>query len=177
VVHRAAPFRFDLDGVAKGWIADRALWLLRRYPAALVDADGDVAVRAAADTTWLIGVADPRAAGEDLVRLAVPHGRRGSPVGIATSGTHVHRWSTRPDGAPRHHLIDPRTGAPAATDVVQATVVASTARAAEALAKAVVVAGSEAGADLLARSGAMAAVILLASGEVIATPSTLDWAA
>ena len=45
LVRREGPVRFDLDGVGKGWIADRALGLLSGYPAALVDADGDIAVR------------------------------------------------------------------------------------------------------------------------------------
>jgi len=42
----------------------------------------------------------------------------------------------------RHHLIDPRTGAPSDTDVSLATVVAGEAWMAEVLAKAVVLAGS-----------------------------------
>jgi thiamine biosynthesis lipoprotein len=177
VVARESPFRFDLDGVAKGWIADRALWRLRRYPGALVDADGDVALRVADGSSWLVGVADPRDDGaRDLVRLRVPHRWVGRPLGIATSGTAVHRWAPGPDGRERHHLLDPRTGGAAISDVVQATVIASSARIAEALAKATVIAGSEDVADLLDRTS-HGAVLMLTSGEVVATPSLLEWMA
>ena len=76
--------------------------------------------------------------------------------GLATSGTSVHRWGGDSEG--RHHLIDPRTGLPAATDVVQATVLAGTAREAEALAKSAVILGTAAGLHFLDRAGALAAV-------------------
>ena len=46
---------------------------------------------------------------------------------MATSGTSIHRWQLA-DGRMTHHLIDPRTRRPADTDVLQATVVAPTAR-------------------------------------------------
>ena len=39
-VIREGRVRIDLDGVAKGWFADRALAMLGAYPAVLVDADG-----------------------------------------------------------------------------------------------------------------------------------------
>ena len=43
---RPAGVRFDLDGVAKGWLADRAADLLDSYPGVAVDADGDISLRA-----------------------------------------------------------------------------------------------------------------------------------
>jgi len=178
IVRREAAFRFDLDGVAKGWIADRALELLCRWPAAMVDADGDLAMRLAPGVTWYIGVADPRPGlDEDLVTLRFDDRLPGGRVAVATSGTSVHRWPGGPGGRPRHHLIDPRTRQPAETDVVQATVIASTGREAEVLAKAALIAGSDAGWELLDRSGARGAVLLLISGETVALPRTLEWLA
>ena len=44
-VHRPPGLSFDLDGIAKGWLADRALGRLGRHRVAVVDADGDVAIR------------------------------------------------------------------------------------------------------------------------------------
>jgi thiamine biosynthesis lipoprotein len=172
VVHRDGAVTFDLDGVGKGWIADRALQLLRGYPAALVDADGDIAVRTGPDTAWALAVADPRVDGRDLARLdlgAHPPGR----LGVATSGTSIHRWQHAHES--RHHLIDPRTGRPAQTDVVQATVLAESALAAESLAKAIVIRGSLEGLALAERAGAFAEVILLEDGDVIASPHASEW--
>ena len=53
----------------------------------------------------------------------------------------------------RHHLIDPRTGRSAASDVLAATVLAPRCANAEVFAKAVVIAGAAAGFALLAQAG------------------------
>ena len=170
VVTHAAGVRLDLDGIAKGWLADRALARLR-WPGAIVDADGDIAVRAATGESWEIGVGDPRDDGAVLGVLVLPGGPLGGRTyGVATSGTSVHRWG--PAGDARHHLIDPTTGAPARSDVVQATVVARSARVAEAYAKTIVILGAASGLDLVERSDALGAVVLLADGRTVALPRT-----
>lgn len=177
-VARPPGLRFDLDGVAKGWLADRACWLLAGWPGAVVDADGDLALAAADGVEWLIDVTDPRAPdGPPLatLRLGSDGGWRRT-AGIATSGTSVHRWHFA-DGRVTHHLIDARDGRPAQTDVVQATVVAPTAREAEVMAKAAVILGSAAAVDYLARSAAQAALLLLESGRLVVTPGTQSWLA
>ena len=95
--------------------------------------------------------------------------------GLATSGTSVHRWTV--DGRRSHHLIDPRTGRPALTDLVQATILAGSAREAEAIAKTAVIVGSEAALERLDRAGIHAAILLTERGDVLVTPSTLGWLA
>jgi thiamine biosynthesis lipoprotein len=177
-LRRPVGLRLDLDGVAKGWLADRALDLvLRRAPGrtALVDGDGDVAVRVAAGSEILVGVADPRVPDGTLavVRLAAGVGPRR--FGVATSGVSVHRWTHGRDAA--HHLIDPVTWRPALTDVVQATVLADTARAAEAFAKVAVLAGSDLAATVLDRPGVHGVLLLTTRGEIRATPGMLPWLA
>ena len=173
VVSRLPGVRFDLGGVAKGWLADRALVLLSSWPSAVVDADGDLSVRCRAGDTWAVALDDPRADGATLAifHLSAPATGWSVQWGVATSGTSVHRW--RRGEILRHHLIDPRTGAPARTDVVQATVVCGSALRAEALAKAAVIAGSTDGLALLERAGVKGAVILTESGETLALPQTL----
>ena len=173
VVHRAPGLRFDLDGVAKGWLADRALGLLSGWPGAIVDADGDLAVRCPPGRHWAVAVDDPRDPGATLaiLYLSTTAGTWPTRWGVATSGTSVHRWQRA--GEVRHHLIDPRTGVPAVTDVVQATVVAGSASEAEGLAKAAVIAGSDDGLALLERAGVRGAVVLTDRGETLASPVTL----
>lgn len=173
LVTRRPGTRFDLDGVAKGWIADRALALLCRWPGALVDADGDIAIAVAPDADWHVTVDDPLHAGGSplaVLRIASP-GAWQQTVGVATSGTTVHHWPIGA-GVATHHLIDPRTGRSAVTDVIQATVAAPSASEAEVLAKAAVILGSTAGALLLERSACMFALLLLESGETILLPNT-----
>jgi thiamine biosynthesis lipoprotein len=144
-VYRAPGVHLDLGGVAKGWIADRAAALLSAaldrlretrglpsFHSVLIDTDGDLSlVIRSGRQTIAIGIPD-RA--EPIGWLDLPAGE----YGVATSGVGVHHWGDR------HHLIDPRTGAPAASGVVQATVVAASARCAEAHAKAVVIGGAAA---------------------------------
>lgn len=174
-IHRTHPVRFDLDGVAKGWIADRAIAMLAGYEDRVVDSDGDIAVAVGAGSGWSIGIADPRNAGMDLAVLRLTAAAAADRFGIATSGTSVHRWVVQ--GETRHHLIDPRTGRPAVTDVVQATVVAASARAAETLAKTVVILGSERGMAFLEGAEARGAVLLTDQDELLLSPGTLRWLA
>jgi len=173
IVRRPPGLHFDLGGVGKGWIADRALDLLDAWPSAVVDADGDLAVRVAPGKVWQIGVDDPRTPDTNLtvLRLGAPAGAAPTRWGVATSGTSIHRWNV--SGEMSHHLIDPRTGRPAHTNVIQATVVAGSALRAEALAKAAVIAGSVDGLALLERARVRGAVLLTADGEVLALPVTL----
>lgn len=176
-VRRPVGLRFDLDGVAKGWLADRALARLDAFPAALVDADGDIAIRLGDGQHWRVGVADPRSKDADLVELDLVGWDRlgGRRFGLATSGTSVHRWVH--DGRIAHHLIDPRTGQPARTDIVQATVLAGTAREAETLAKTAVILGSDAALHALDRPGMTGAILLTDRDELLLTPSTTGWLA
>lgn len=176
-VARRPGVRFDLGGIAKGWMADRAAAGLEAYPAVVVDADGDLAIALAHGETWRIAVADPRRPETDLAVLELvgldPRGRHR--LGLATSGTSVHRWAH--GGTVAHHLIDPRTGRPAVTDVIQATVLADSATRAEAAAKTVVILGSAEGAAYMDRPGIRAVIILTADDRVLASPSALRWLA
>jgi FAD:protein FMN transferase len=172
-VERHAELRFDLDGVAKGWIADRALALLDRYPAAMVDADGDIALRVAPSSDWQVAIEDPFMPGEDVGVIAVPESLHGQRLGVATSGTSVHRWAG-PSGQ-RHHIIDPRTGRPAITDVVQASVIAETADAAEALAKTAVISGSSDALRSCEAAGAQALLMLLDDGQFVVSERAVEW--
>jgi thiamine biosynthesis lipoprotein len=160
-------------GAAPSWLADRALRLLGEWPNAMVDADGDLAFSCGPGKYWEIGVDDPRETNSQLavLRFKVHAGEPPARWGVATSGTSIHRWTV--DGVTSHHLIDPRTGRPASTDIVQATVVDSSALRAEALAKAAVIAGRDASLTLLDRAHVRGAVLLTTSGEVLALPATL----
>jgi thiamine biosynthesis lipoprotein len=179
VVVREPGVRLDLDGVAKGWLADRTLDLLVARVAGatvLVDGDGDVAAWVEAGDELLVGVDDPSTDGGSIgiVRLVADSGgpRR---FGLATSGTSVHRWRRGDETA--HHLIDPTTWRPVQTDLVQATVLADTARAAEAFAKAAVLAGTDLAGEILDRPGVHGGLLLTTRGEIRATPGMLSWLA
>jgi thiamine biosynthesis lipoprotein len=159
--------------------------MLRRGGAAVVDADGDLAVRLAPGARWDVGVADTIDLDHTIatLRLESPSTFEGAEFGVATSGTSIHRWVSHAGldaadgGRPTHHLIDPRTGLAAITDVVQATVVARSARVAEAFAKTAVILGSAAALRSLDRPPIDGLLLLTEDRRVLATPRTLRYMA
>jgi thiamine biosynthesis lipoprotein len=116
----------DLGGVAKGWLADRLTADLGGN--CLVNLGGDLRARGEGPRGegWPVGVGG--------VTLMLRE------QGAATSGTRRRRWEA--EGEDVHHLIDPRTGRPAETDLSEVSVVAETATAAEACAKTALLLGS-----------------------------------
>lgn len=153
--------RLDLGGVAKGWAADRAACRLAEHGPALIDAGGDIAVSGpmADGSRWPIGVADPHDLGGQIATLALDGGA------VATSGRDYRRWER--DGEARHHIIDPRTGRPAETDVLSATIVAPTAREGEVAAKVALILGSDEGLDWIEARPTLAALLVLDDGTLI----------
>jgi thiamine biosynthesis lipoprotein len=98
-----------------------------------VDCGGDLRVSAPAAEPFDIQVRHPLTH-ETIRTLQLTDGA------VATSGLDTRLWRA-PDGSPRHHLIDPSTGTPAWTGLIQATALAPTALVAEALAKAAILSG------------------------------------
>lgn len=137
--------RIDLGGIAKGWIAEEAAQVLADFShACVVNAGGDLFAvgRPTDEPMWRVALEDPRDPSATLAILRV------GPGALATSSVTRRRWMQGEQE--RHHLIDPRTQAPAVTDWLSVTVVAPHATVAEVYAKVLLVAGSR-GADQLAK--------------------------
>lgn len=156
-----AGARIDLGGVAKGWAARQAAQLLKNYGPALVDASGDIAVTGpcANSLPWTVDVADPLGIQDHLCQVMANR------CGIATSGVNYRHWLK--DGIWKHHIIDPRTGEPAQTDIISATVIASEVIQAEAAAKTVMILGSRSGKAWLEGQPALAGLLVCADGRML----------
>jgi len=117
----------DLGGVAKGWMAD--VLAAELGPNCLVNLGGDLFARGGgpAGDGW------PVALGGVTLLLR--------DQGAATSSTAHRRWSE--GGRMVHHLIDPRTGRPAESDLVDGSAVAGSALQAEVCAKSALLLGSQ----------------------------------
>jgi thiamine biosynthesis lipoprotein len=128
---------FDPGGIGKGLAADfvTAELLDAGARGALMNVGGDLRAAGQPPTRegWVITVPDPLDPRRELLRLALPAGA------VATSSRVKRRWRTTAGEA--HHLIDPRAGRPATTDVVAVSVVAGEGWWAEAQAKALFLAG------------------------------------
>jgi len=151
--------RLDFGGVAKGWAAHQTVERLEEFGPALMNAAGDIAVSGPRlnGETWRIGVKNPFAPESDFEVLKLQR------CGVATSGRDRRRWNQ--NGGLRHHLIDPRTGQPAETEVMTATVIAPTVIEAEAAAKAAVILGGEQGLKWIEADRKLGAIIVLESGH------------
>ena len=132
-VSRPLGVRLDSGGIAKGLFADLVAERLALFDAFAVDCGGDLRVGGRRALPRTVCVDDPHGGG-CLHEFEVIAG------GIATSGIQRRAWRDAA-GRPAHHLLDPRTGLPAFTGVVQATALAPTALEAEALAKAALLSG------------------------------------
>jgi len=124
----------DLGGLAKGWMADRLADQLGEN--CLVNLGGDLYGRGGGPG----GAGWPVTLGEVTVLLA--------DLGAATSSTRRRRWTDR--GEELHHLIDPRTGRPAGSDLAEVSVIAASGADAEIAAKTALLLGSERAAAYLA---------------------------
>ncbi|MBI4786945.1 MAG: FAD:protein FMN transferase [Chloroflexi bacterium] len=161
--------RLDLGGIAKGWAADQAVARLSRYGPALVDAGGDIAISGPMEggERWPVAVADPMAPERDIARLWLDR------EAVATSGRDYRCWPR--DGKWQHHIIDPRTGRPAETDVLSATVIAPTATEAEMAAKVTLILGSAAGLAWIEAREQLAALLVLENGRVLRSRQMGDY--
>ncbi len=151
----------DFGGIAKGWAADESVRRLAPFGPALVDAGGDIAVsgRRALEQAWSIGIADPFEPDRDLAVVQLAGGA------VATSGRDYRRWMR--DGKMAHHIIDPRTGRPAETDVLAATVLAPSAVQAEIAAKAALILASRTGLEWIHARRDLAGLLVLENGQVV----------
>lgn len=144
-VTRPPGVRLDSGGIAKGLFADVLGSLLCGHDSFAVNAAGDARFGGIARASRAVQVASPF---DDSV-LHVFELDRG---GVATTGVGRRSWLDG-DGLPAHHLLDPGTGRPALTGVVQATALAPTAVEAEALAKAALLSGPHHAAGWLRHGG------------------------
>lgn len=116
-----------LGGIAKGYIADALVALLQRHGAehGLVNLGGNVKVFGGKPNgvPWSVGLRVPRASSEvEEAAFAAVELADGSVVtsGIYERGVHAE------DGTFYHHILDPRTGMPAETDLVSASLISET---------------------------------------------------
>lgn len=152
----------DLGGIAKGRAAQVAAQRLGVWGPALVDAGGDItAVGAPPQGAWVVTAAHPVETAKDIAVLTLRD------EAVATSSRAARKWTA--NGRPAHHLIDPRTGAPAQTGALSVTVVGKWLPDVEIHAKVALILGEEAGADYLRRLDGVSALITTDDGRNVMT--------
>jgi len=160
-----AGMQVDLGGIAKGYIADKVAELLRgRCMGAIISLGGN---------TYVVG--DKPDGSYNSVGVQDPFDQTGALEGVlfcknisaVTSGTYE-RGFAGPDGTWYHHILDPKTGLPARSDLVSATLLMTSSMDADALATACIVIGSEKALQLAADNG-LDAVFITTDGRTLMT--------
>ncbi len=142
---RPPGVRIDSGGIAKGLVADLVGDALREHRTYAVDCCGDIRIGGCAGQERTVRVDDPFG-GDPVHELRLRDGA------VATSGIGRRCW-VGADGAAAHHILDPRSGEPAFTGVVQVTALAPSALLAEVYAKAALLSGPEHAAEWLPHGG------------------------
>lgn len=160
VLRRPPGVKLDSGGLAKGLFADILAERLGAHASFAVNCAGDLSLGGREGTVRAVNVESPFD-GSVLHTFALARG------GVATSGIGKRSWLDA-RGAPAHHLLDPASGAPAFTGIVQVTALAPSAVMAEIQAKAAILSGPRNAPRWLAHGG----VIVLDDGShtVIAPP-------
>lgn len=166
-IERPPGVEIDSGGIAKGLLADMVAARLAKFTAYAVDCCGDIRIGGTAERRRPVLIEDPFG-GEPIRSLQVSDG------GVATSGITRRNWQGA-GGVPAHHLLDPATGQPAFTGVVQATALAPNAFLADVHAKWALLSGPELGPSRLPHGG----ILVLADGrvETVAARAPIETAA
>jgi len=152
--------QLDLGGIAKGFAADQALAVLRRYGIrrALVAASGDIAAGdpPPGQAGWRVSIGVPfqKAGVERTLSLANQ--------AVSTSGDV--EQSVVIDGQRYSHIVDPRTGV-GLTERCQVSVIARRATQTDTFATAVSVLGAEKGRKLIQSQPGVSAIIYYETGD------------
>ncbi len=152
--------RINLGGIAKGYLVERGVDILRRNGVehAIVTAGGDS--RLLGDRRgrpFMIGIRDPRQDGEVAIRVPLED------EAISTSGDYERYFEE--DGVRYHHIIQPSTGEPAG-GVHSATVFGPDAVMTDALSTSVFVMGVDLGLRLIAGLPDYESIVIDAQGRV-----------
>jgi FAD:protein FMN transferase len=151
----------DLGGIAKGWTVDRVSEGLKNTSGFAVDAGGDIFAggKRADGSLWSVGVVDPLHPDLNVSVLEL------TDRAVCTSSTAKRNW--RRGGIYGHHLIDPRSGKPAVSEVISATVIAETAVTAEIIAKTALILGPAEGMEFIERQNGVKGILVLDNGDLL----------
>lgn len=150
-----------LDGIAKGYIIDQGSEILRQYGfgSVLVEIGGDMnALGHPAARPWQISIQQP----PDVPPEQQPLVAQLSNSALATSGDYLNTFT--PDNS-LNHILDPQSGI-SPLELASASVVASSACDADALATALIVMGKERGLALADRLPNVEALVITKTGSI-----------
>ncbi|HTY64678.1 MAG TPA: FAD:protein FMN transferase [Acidobacteriota bacterium] len=162
--------RIDLGGIAKGYIADELARQLKAdgVTSAIVNLGGNVIVLGEKPdgSPWRVGLRTPVSSltqdGEGHFASVLVRN-----CSVVTSGIYE-RAFTRDDTL-YHHILDPKTGFPATSDLLSASIVSKRSLDADGYSTALIIMGLDKALDFVASNEDLEAVFITKEGEVYAS--------
>ncbi len=150
--------KIDVGGIAKGYIADRLkeFFLEKGVKKGIINLGGNIYSLGTEKTK--IGIAKPFEPQTVMLSVEV------SDMSVVTSGIYQRYFEY--NGVIYHHIIDPKTGMSAQTDIQSATVIGKSSADCDALATICVLYGSEKAKDFINSVDGYQAIFILSDGSV-----------
>ena len=158
----------DLGGIGKGYASDLVRLLLKFHDveSATVSLGGNVYVRGSKPdgTPWTVGIQDPAGKTDCAAYVSL------SEAFVVTSGGYQ-RYFTADDGTVYQHILDPRTGAPAQSDLTSVSIITrDSGTRADAYSTALYVMGEKEAIAFWRAHGDFDMILITADGRVLSTP-------
>lgn len=136
--------KIDLGGIAKGFASARVMEIFRSHGvrSGIVTLGGNIQTLGSKvdGSPWRIGIRDPLGDASSYLGVLDTQGKA-----VITSGGYERYFEE--DGEIYIHILDPRTGRPAQSDLLSATIISPDGTLADALSTATYIMGSQAAAD------------------------------
>lgn len=163
----------NFGAIAKGYIADEIMQMLRDEGVqhALIDLGGNILVMGGktAKQPFGIGVEDPLNPGQGYIGVISL-----SDGSVVTSGNYQ-RYFTDSNGVRYHHILDPDTGYPADTGLIQVSVIAQNSIDADALSTTLFLLGTEKGLELVESMDQVEAIFITDDHQIIMSSGASDY--
>jgi thiamine biosynthesis lipoprotein len=156
--------KLDLGGIAKGYIADDVVALLKDggCQSANVNLGGNVYVLGSKPdgSPWNVGIQDPFEPRGTIIG-SIPL----TDQSISTSGPYERGFEA--DGVFYHHILDPRTGYPVQTDLASTTIISTSSTTGDALSTTTFLLGADAALELIDAQSSLKGILVDDQKEVI----------
>lgn len=166
--------KLDLGAIAKGYIADRLADFLREagVSSAIINLGGNVVTvgQKQDKTLWNIGISQPFSSGSEQIGwLEVGE------CSVVTSGIYERNFVA--EEKLYHHILDPRTGYPAESDIIGVSIVSQSSAAGDALSTICLILGQQAGSALLEQQQGTSGAVWINTDEQISQSGDINFIA
>lgn len=161
----------DLGGIAKGYAADKAVQIYKEkgIESAMINLGGNVIGLGTKQgrSNWKVGIQNPCGSINDYLGIVSIQDKT-----VVTSGAYQRFFVY--DNSTYHHIIDPKTGYPAKTDLLSSTIISNTSTKADALSTAMFIMGLEKSIKMLSTLPTSAAILVTKDKNIYVSKKLRD---